>query len=100
MTEAHNDIADQVLFPLGATVATPGALAALEEAGVPPYGLLVRHQQGDWGDLDLADCHANELALLDGTRLFSAYTLHTSTRVWVITEADRSATTILLPDEY
>jgi hypothetical protein len=87
-------------FPLGQTVATPGSLKALEEAGLPPYLFLARHQSGDWGDLDEADKQENELSLKEGFRLLSAYILPTGVKIWVITEADRSATTILLPDEY
>jgi hypothetical protein len=87
-------------FPLGQTVATPGALEALEQAGQDPAALLARHQSGDWGDLDAEDKQENELSLKQGFRLLSAYHLTTGTKVWVISEADRSATAILLPSEY
>lgn len=87
-------------FPLGRTVATPGALGALTEAGQSPLELLQRHVAGDWGDLDEADKAENELSLKEGFRILSAYKLKTGVKVWVITEADRSATTILLPSEY
>jgi len=87
-------------FPLGQTVATPGALEALKEASQDPVALLVRHQSGDWGDLDEEDKQENELSLEKGFRLLSAYTLTTGVKVWIITESDRSATTILLPSEY
>jgi hypothetical protein len=88
-------------FPLGQLVATPGALAALEEAGVSPAELLGRHLSGDWGTLDEDDWAANDRALLEGTRLLSAYILpQTNERIWIITEWDRSATTLLLPGEY
>jgi hypothetical protein len=87
-------------FPLGRLLATPGALRALREAEVHPAQLLKRHAHGEWGDLHEDDVRANELALRRGMRLLSAYALSTEERVWVITEADRSATTILLPEEY
>jgi hypothetical protein len=87
-------------FPFGRLLATPGALRALEAAGVGFFTYLRRHGRGDWGDVSASDWRANDRALLDGTRLFSAYVLPDGVRVWIITEADRSATTILLPSEY
>jgi hypothetical protein len=87
-------------FPLGQIVATPGALAALEEAGQTPLDVLRRHAAGDWGELDEDDRQENEFSLRRGFRLLSAYTLNNGTRLWIITEADRSATTLLLPSEY
>jgi hypothetical protein len=89
-------------FPLGRVVATPGALAALGACGGEPYTatLIARHHGGDWGDLSDDDRRANDRALDDGDRLFSAYDLPTGGRVWIITEADRSATTLLLPTDY
>ncbi len=87
-------------FQLGTVVATPGALSALENAGQSPLELLQRHASGDWGDIDAADRKENELSLKHGFRLLSAYSLSGGTRLWIITEADRSATTILLPEEY
>ena len=87
-------------FPLGRTVATPGALVALVRARETPLPYLVRHAAGDWGDLDQDDRAENECALKDGCRILSAYRLADHTRIWIITEADRSVTTILLPDEY
>ena len=88
------------LFPPGQVVATPGALKRLEEAGQDPFELLSRHVTGDWGELDEADRQENELSVKEGFRILSAYTLSSGVKVWVITEADRSATTILLPSEY
>lgn len=88
-------------FELGQVVATPGALKALEASGVSAHRLLWRHVTGDWGDLDDHDRAANERALLTGERLLSSYNLPgTDERIWIITEWDRSATTLLLPDEY
>jgi hypothetical protein len=91
---------DKPLFPLGQMVATPGALDALHEAGETPRSYLARHQAGDWGELDPADVKENELSLKQGFRLLSAYVLSNGAKIWIITEADRSATTILLPEEY
>ena len=87
------------LFALGQTVATRGALEAMQRLEVSPFALLSRHQRGDWGNLDKEDKQANDQALTLGDRIFSAYQLETA-KFWVITEADRSATTILLPEEY
>jgi hypothetical protein len=87
-------------FPLGQLVATPGALAALATAGQSHIALLARHIQGDWGDLDAEGIAENEFSLQHGFRLFSRYTLADGTIIWIITEADRSASTILLPSEY
>jgi len=87
-------------FDLGQMVATPGALDALEKASVEPLSLLLRHQSCDWGDLGAEDKRANDNALKFGGRIFSAYTLPTNERVWIITESDHSVTTILLPSEY
>jgi len=87
-------------FPLGQIVATPGALQALERTGQAPLEFVKRHVLGDWGDLDEHDRRENEFSLNAGLRLLSAYTLVDGTRIWIITEADRSATTLLLPEEY
>jgi hypothetical protein len=88
------------LFPLGQCVATPGALAALEEAGQTPAVFLNRHVHGDWGEIDPEDRGLNEEALRDGARIFSVYHTSAGVKLWVITEADRASTCILLPDEY
>ena len=88
------------LFGLGHIVGTPGAIDALKEADVNPLTLLNRHVTGDWGDLGEDDKRANEVALMDGSRVFSGYDLPTGETVWIITEWDRSATTLLLPSEY
>src|SRR5262245_51658482 len=90
----------QSKFPLGRIVATPGALAALQAAGQQPYEFLSRHIQGDWGDVPEEDRQENELSLREGFRLLSAYHTRLREKLWVITEADRSASTILLPSEY
>lgn len=85
-------------FHLGRLLATPGALDALPDPQ-QRLTLLRRHASGDWGDVCADDAAVNEAALRNGSRIFSAYQVGEE-RVWVITEADRSATTILLPNEY
>jgi hypothetical protein len=84
---------------LGRVVATPGALKLLSEAGENPFAYLARHATGDWGDLCAFDRRQNEIALREGYRVLSFYEVPQG-RVWIITEADRSVTTILLPEEY
>lgn len=88
------------LFPLGQLAATPGALAALAAAGQTPVEFLRRHQCGDYGVVDDEDKKANDEAVRCGERVFSAYLLSDGTKVWLITEADRSSSVLLLPDEY
>ena len=86
-------------LPLGRVVATPGALKLLMETGRHPFDYLARHATGDWGELCAFDRRQNEIALRDGHRVLSSYPVG-ERRVWIITEADRSGTTILLPEEY
>jgi hypothetical protein len=86
-------------LPLGRVVATPTALKLLLEAGEHPFDYLARHATGDWGDLCAFDRRQNEIALHDGARIFSSYDTPAG-KVWVITEAGRSVTTILLPEDY
>jgi hypothetical protein len=89
------------LFALGRTVSTPGALKALEQEGSNGLEFLSRHVTGDWGDLCDDDKRENELSLKEGFRILSAYRLpRTDAKLWIITEADRSVTTFLLPEEY
>ena len=87
-------------FPLGQVVATPGALAAFAATGESLLAFLRLHAMGLWGELDPEDVRENEFSLINGGRLLSAYSLTDGTRFWIITEADRSATTFLLPEEY
>jgi hypothetical protein len=87
-------------FDLGQLVATPGALTALGEAGHHPAEFLLRHKHGDFGDMDLEDLAKNERAVREGSRVFSAYQTRLGQRLWCITEWDRSATTLLLPEEH
>ena len=86
-------------LPLGRVLATPGALEALAETGENPFSYLARHAAGDWGDLCAFDRRQNEVALRDGYRVLSSYVTPAG-KVWIITEADRSVTTVLLPEEY
>lgn len=87
------------VFPLGRLVATPGALELLRDAQVEPTTLLDRHVLGDWSDVSAEDARENVLALKDGSRIMSSYMVG-DCQLWVLTEADRSVTTILRPDEY
>jgi hypothetical protein len=86
-------------LPLGRVVATPGALKLLSEASEDLFGCLARHATGDWGELCAFDRSQNEIALREGYRVLSSYNVSTG-RIWIITEADRSITTVLLPEEY
>ena len=88
------------LFAAGRLVATPGTLALLEQTNRSPLEFLSRHLRGDWGDLNKEDKTENELSLKYGFRLLSSYHVTETEKLWVITEADRSLTTLLLPDEY
>lgn len=85
-------------FEAGQVVNTANAQRVLP--GEEVLQALSRHLQGDWGDCDPADAEENERALQDGDRLFSVYHTSTGTKFWIITEADRSATTVLLPEDY
>ena len=86
-------------LPLGRVVATPGALKVLLEVGEDSLSYLARHTSGDWGDLDAYDHRENESSLKHGWRIVSSYPVGEKI-IWIITEADRSITTILLPEEY
>ena len=86
-------------LPLGRVVATPGALNLLRKSGGHPFDYLARHATGDWGDLCAFDRRQNQIALRDSYRILSSYQVGREC-VWIITEADRSVTTILLPKEY
>lgn len=95
------------LFALGRITATPAAMDALQLLRFSPLRLLARHVRGDWGDVDGDDAEMNRRAVILGLRILSVYTLKRvvdgqprTEKVWVITEADRSVTTVLLPDDY
>ena len=81
-------------------MATPAALHAIEDSGQTPDFFLDHHVQGDWGEVDDGDKALNNVAVVNGERLLSAYRTLRNVRVWIITEADRSSTCILLPQEY
>jgi hypothetical protein len=87
-------------FPLGRTVATPGAIEALARAEQSAMEFISRHQHGDWGDLCEEDKKENEFSVDKELRIFSAYHTRLGEKIWIVTEADRSATTVLLPSEY
>lgn len=88
-----------ICFPLGQIVATPGALELLDRGAVNASELLQRHQRGDWGNVPPEDAEENEFSVVNGCRILSSYSVGEE-RIWIITEADRSSTTLLLPDEY
>ncbi len=90
------------LFSLGGTHITPGARELLAAANVSPVALLARHVAGDWGAVPPEDARENALSLRAGFRLVSSYPVgdDPAARVWIITEADRSSTLLLLPEEY
>ncbi|MCE9530715.1 MAG: hypothetical protein K8T89_06260 [Planctomycetes bacterium] len=87
-------------FALGEIVSTPAALRALDASGQSPDEFLDRHAGGDWGVVSKGDCHLNDEALRSGERLLSAYMLASGVKIWIITEAVRNSTCILLPSEY
>jgi hypothetical protein len=91
---------NKVLFPLGQTVMTIGAKEALEDSNELPITFLAKHQSGDWGIVGKEDKQENEFSLKNGFRLLSAYLTAKGEKIWIITESDRSVTTILLPEEY
>lgn len=89
------------LFRLGQIVATPGSLALLEQTRTDVIDLLMRHVKGDWGVVCNADARLNDQAVNERTRIISAYELGDRwDKLWIISDADRQATTLLLPDEY
>jgi hypothetical protein len=87
-------------FTIGHLVATPGAIRALADAEHVPQEFLDRHVSGDWGDLSDEDRQENEFSVKEDLRILSSYHLRDGTKIWIITEADRSSTCILLPEEY
>jgi hypothetical protein len=85
-------------FELGNIYTTPGVLESVIHDHIPAS--LARHQSGDWGDVDVQDKRENECALGRRLRLLSAYRSSNGVKFWIMTEADRSSTTVLLPSEY
>ena len=96
----HETTAPKLLFDPGQIVATPGALATMQSNNCLSLDLLLRHLTGDWGIIPKEDAKANQQALKEGYRIMSSYPLDDGSSIWVITEADRSYTTFLLPEEY
>ena len=94
----RSELPPRIQFSPGSIVATPAALRSVSQEEI--IAALKCHLTGDWGDLDRPDWQANNQALLDGTRLLSAYQDSTGQRFWIITEAARQATTVLLPEDY
>ena len=90
-------LASQIKFPLGQIVITPNALGKLASDEI--LNALDRHVQGDWGDLDKDDKAENDIALEKGFRILSAYCSN-GIKFWIITEASRAVTTVLLPEDY
>jgi hypothetical protein len=91
---------EENLFPLGMVLATPGALVALVRGRHDIVEFLARHQRGDWGAVGHEEIAANDAALREGRALISEYHTSEGARLWIVTEGDRSATTLLLPEEY
>jgi hypothetical protein len=89
-----------MMFEMGRVVATPKALETLGRSSQSPDEFLRLHALGEWGDLDAHDAEANRTALLEGGRILSSYETRLGDELWVITEADRSSTCVLLPEEY
>ena len=96
----RNDALNRAAFSLGQLVATPGALRVIKDSSQTPDFFLDRHVRGDWGEVCDEDKLANDAALVHGERLLSAYKTLRGQRIWIVTEADRSSTCILLPEEY
>lgn len=88
-----------ILFALGKVVTTKNAVEFMTQKCITPFDLLHRHQHGDWGNLNEPDLEANEQALIEDLRILSSYNFDKE-KIWVITEADRTLTTILLPSDY
>ena len=88
------------IFELGQILATPGALTALQRAGQEPGDFLRRHVACDWGDLSDEDQKENDYSLEHGFRILRSYRTNAGDKLWIITESDRSATTLFLPEEY
>lgn len=99
-TNKPSSTSHESFFPLGQVVATPGALDLLDRASVNASELLQRHRSGDWGNVPPEDAEENVYSITAGCRILSSYAVFQDERIWIITEADRSVTTLLLPSEY
>lgn len=100
MTENATSTSIVQRLPLGRVVATPAAIETLLSAGVSIFALLNRHARRDWGDVGDEDCAQNDVAAETGQRVLSSYLLPDGRTVWIITEANREVTTVLMPDDY
>lgn len=102
MQNNHNATKQQreVLFELGNIYLTEGAKEVLKESNQHPIIFLAKHQHGDWGDVCKTDAKENDLSVKEGFRILSSYKTSLDERIWIITEADRSSTTLLLPEDY
>lgn len=96
--QKRNPFARKLSFALGTTVMTRGAMDAIDALEIVTF--VARHARGDWGEVNDDDWKENDLSVENGYRILSAFTSRSGAKVWVITEADRSATTVLLPEEY
>ena len=96
--ERINPFARKLSFPLGKVCSTPGAIQLLQEGEA--LSMLSRHLRGDWGEVNEQDWKENDFSVTNGYRILSAYKARCGEEIWIITEADRSVTTLLLPDEY
>lgn len=90
----------KTMFPLGQLRITPGAIEALDRVGISADSFIQRHVLGDWGNVTDGDKKSNDLAVDMGGRILSVYNLPDATKIWVTTEPDRTATTVLLPGEH
>ena len=93
-------VVSQPRFPIGQLVITAGVAELIRRGRLNPSAYLARHLSGDWGDLCDEDRHLNDAALKSGDRLLSSYQVASDLKLWIITEWDRSVTTLLLPEEY
>jgi len=91
---------NEQLFSLGRIVATPGALEALQRIQEDPHDYILRHVRGDWSQMDPHDQEENRRSVQEGHRIFSSFALKDGAKLWVVTEWDRSVTTLLTPIEY
>lgn len=99
-SEGEEAVQSPTLFRPGQVFATPGAIETMQANDCLSLDLLLRHLAGDWGSIPEEDAQANHQALTEGYRILSSYPMKDGSKIWIITEADRSSTTFLLPEEY
>ena len=97
---SNEQVSTQLPLRLGQLVATPVAIALMAKLGIDPSKLIERHRNGDWSELCDEDRQANAEAIVHGERILSSYPVDDGVKLWVITERDRSVTTILIPNDY